>query len=701
MHPLAIAFAALVLLASLGRVAAAEEVWKVRSGQVVFHFNVALLRDLGIDVKVDGADAVSLGEEVMIEQPNWTFTLGKGSDLEFRAEYGIVEVSGARSGSLRTSGGLLLRDRASGRHTQLDHLELVAGATLGTGAEGEGGADPLLLRSATTHEVFCELIQSMYRFSPKERNLAIHYLNARISESWARAIGRPDLAGWFVGTAEVRAEAQMLSSTPPLNPPYQPHFYGGPPDTVDVSLGILSSISLAGREGTFPTGRNGLTMSTTSCNLGNVDVPWLQPMQEDHPVIAMALYRLLNGRLEQIGVSWLKHGFFALSNNQCTTCEHPSDGSFLGVGCSDTYGTSNNSNRSYLGPRSEVDAYKGTWNCTGSHFAGGVPDCTRRHDGSDPHGPTDHRLLVADADLNNSGATYYYEAYYVIHGDADLHNNWGSRRCTMSWTGSTWNFITPSSNNALLWGPALERWGELRTTVAAGPGDGDVVLAVQTTDLGGGVYHYEYALLNTTSNRQIRSFSIPVAGVANLTNLGFHDNDLNPATDWQVTVENGTITWSAPTYAEDPNANALVFGYMFNFRFDADAAPVAAEATLGPFKPGVSGDVTAATRGPSNALVAAGDVVPAAARLLGVRPNPFDRGTTISFATVTRGARLDIYDAAGRRVRGLVDDQRAAGVHSVAWDGTADGGARVAPGVYYARLRSGAQTAVKSVVVVE
>jgi flagellar hook assembly protein FlgD len=68
---------------------------------------------------------------------------------------------------------------------------------------------------------------------------------------------------------------------------------------------------------------------------------------------------------------------------------------------------------------------------------------------------------------------------------------------------------------------------------------------------------------------------------------------------------------------------------------------------------------------------------------------------------VARGARLEIYDAAGRRVRNLVDDQREAGVHTVTWDGQADGGARVSPGVYYARLRSGAQTSVKSMVVVE
>jgi len=75
------------------------------------------------------------------------------------------------------------------------------------------------------------------------------------------------------------------------------------------------------------------------------------------------------------------------------------------------------------------------------------------------------------------------------------------------------------------------------------------------------------------SDRQIRSFSLPVVGVPNIINIGFHDNDADPTNDWRVTVENGAITWQTDTYAVNPGANALVFGYMFNFRFDASAAP--------------------------------------------------------------------------------------------------------------------------------
>src|SRR5262249_23369315 len=152
---------------------------------------------------------------------------------------------------------------------------------------------------------------------------------------------------------------------------YQPHFATATSGTIDVRLGILDNIQHVGRIGTYPNGTEGLSLATTICNYSDVDVPWLAPMEENHPLIMMALYRLLNGRLEQIGVSWMKHGFFATSYSDCTTCQDPSDGTYLGIGCSDTYSVSNNSNRNYLGPRSEVDPYTAVWTCTGSHFSGG------------------------------------------------------------------------------------------------------------------------------------------------------------------------------------------------------------------------------------------------------------------------------------------------------------------------------------------
>jgi flagellar hook assembly protein FlgD len=43
---------------------------------------------------------------------------------------------------------------------------------------------------------------------------------------------------------------------------------------------------------------------------------------------------------------------------------------------------------------------------------------------------------------------------------------------------------------------------------------------------------------------------------------------------------------------------------------------------------------------------------------------------------------------AGRRVRALLDGQRAAGLHQAAWDGRDDAGRAVASGVYFYRLQA-------------
>jgi choice-of-anchor B domain-containing protein len=68
-------------------------------------------------------------------------------------------------------------------------------------------------------------------------------------------------------------------------------------------------------------------------------------------------------------------------------------------------------------------------------------------------------------------------------------------------------------------------------------------------------------------------------------------------------------------------------------------------------------------------------------------PNPFNPTTTIEFVlSETKHVTLEIYDAAGRRVRKLLDETRAAGPHAVTWNGTDDAGMQVSSGVYFCRL---------------
>jgi len=64
------------------------------------------------------------------------------------------------------------------------------------------------------------------------------------------------------------------------------------------------------------------------------------------------MYRLMNGRFEQLGQCWCKHGFGSDNGTFCGPCTQPPGGfSQCGVGCSDAYAASQNGTQSDLGPR--------------------------------------------------------------------------------------------------------------------------------------------------------------------------------------------------------------------------------------------------------------------------------------------------------------------------------------------------------------
>ena len=51
-------------------------------------------------------------------------------------------------------------------------------------------------------------------------------------------------------------------------------------------------------------------------------------------------------------------------------------------------------------------------------------------------------------------------------------------------------------------------------------------------------------------------------------------------------------------------------------------------------------------------------------------------------------ARLDVFDASGRRVTTLVDGFVPEGAHAARWTGTDAQGRRVKPGLYFVRLET-------------
>ena len=88
---------------------------------------------------------------------------------------------------------------------------------------------------------------------------------------------------------------------------------------------------------------------------------------------------------------------------------------------------------------------------------------------------------------------------------------------------------------------------------------------------------------------------------------------------------------------------------------------------------------------------AEGEAVPGSHALLGNYPNPFNASTRLRFAlAVPADLRIAVYNAAGQRMRQLVEGAAPAGVHEAVWDGRDDRGARAASGVYVAVMEAGA-----------
>ncbi|MCH8252143.1 MAG: hypothetical protein IID36_06800 [Planctomycetes bacterium] len=88
--------------------------------------------------------------------------------------------------------------------------------------------------------------------------------------------------------------------------------------------------------------------------------------------------------------------------------------------------------------------------------------------------------------------------------------------------------------------------------------------------------------------------------------MGFHDVSYHSGepfdgSDWPGTAGLGAVSWSTTKFAIDPDANALRWGTLYNFRFDADLPPGNGDVTIGLFKPGTPAAVAVA------AIVPGGD----------------------------------------------------------------------------------------------
>jgi len=103
-------------------------------------------------------------------------------------------------------------------------------------------------------------------------------------------------------------------------------------------------------------------------------------------------------------------------------------------------------------------------------------------------------------------------------------------------------------------------------------------VARKVTDLGGGLWHYEYAVHNLNSNRAANAFTVEFPQATAFTNVGFkgiqhHSGEPYAIDDWTTATTPNTLAWSTDPFATNPNAHALRWSTLFNFWFDADQPP--------------------------------------------------------------------------------------------------------------------------------
>jgi hypothetical protein len=535
--------------------------------------------------------------------PNSFFTILVFNDLLRAAETGSMTLIPQNSAKLRTPLSVSLGQLA------IEKLPF-------------GAAFDLAVRDNKKGFVFFNVEGTLYAYDAGAQLLTITEGRLLLSPDFANALGRPSAAGTAVGKISIGAAMQPIEIRQLVNgetksvemPPLQgaasdelPTLVQGP----DVIVGELSGLSQFGSAGT----QVGLAVGTDSCNAGDQPLDWFSMPDNDHPIIPQNLYRMSAGannneRFEQVGQSSVKHAFLALEDNVCNLGCNTSGcttGSHLCPGCSDPYSASLNSGPN-LGSRAWINPF------TGFFPRGDSSTPPNDHTGH-VHDGVSHRIIVEANDLNppsNPGATYFAEAAYVTPheyawcqthpGQCNMYNNASYRQYSVS--GGPTNF-TFSALGSTVWSqPAILAWTSTGATVhqiEPAPGnDGIWFMGYKVTNPVSGVWHYEYALYNQNLDRAIQSFSVPLGVGANINNIGFHappqhpgwahDGTLNDAgysrTPWTPTQTADSITWSCETFVQNQNANAIRWGTLYNFRFEADQPPQSVNATVGYFKTG-------------------------------------------------------------------------------------------------------------------
>lgn len=598
-------------------VAPASQPWRIDGGELRIKFNDSFLDLFGVGIRYTAAVRDVANPEYVV------FPLVRSKGLEFDAPGGSF--GGFGRGGLQARGGFQF-SLPDGSLIDLRDPYLRAGSQ-------DSGHLELVDASGT---VWAYVNHLMYEMGTGYGQFHVRTSDIRASEVLAKRVGEPHLAGAYIGELLLDARVVQRGETPPALPKQAlPKFHGtAHPDGGTYQTDVLMSAydmqfircrrSDGVTNGCDGAGTDdGEVVFAPNATLRNsnttrtADVPWYQkfttspysypyPGNDQHPYLIWNLYRIVDGQLEQIGGSGVKHAF--LTTN--VGCSAPFGGHILSPNCLDTYSTGNNDSISSLGPRVEILPASGIWGRCGSVFdtnCDGVQNSVGSCSGASK--PCyDQRLVVRESQMLVPGAQFLSEAWYVVQDDINIYNTMARRTMAPVPGGGGW---IPGTQGTFALGPVINSWVDpvaqpaRNIELASDHGRVRVAVKVKTLDacpagsgLSGTCYRYDYAVNNfdyAVSDTQGALPNLRVLGAKGFDRFRiefgmranvhvpesghFADIDIDAGNDWSVSSGPTHVEWLAPA------GNELDWGRLFRFSLVSTVAPVDADTVAVDLRP--------------------------------------------------------------------------------------------------------------------
>lgn len=573
-------------------------IWSARGGELRLRFNEDLLRLYGVGLRLPKTPLDS-------REPSFAlFPIVSTQALELRVKR--EGLSGLGGGSLEARGWLSF-ESAAGR-VLLEPLRLRPVSGTKADLEIVDGRGVGLLRVA----------QPMIGIEEERARLAIHTADLVVLPRLARRLGVDALSGKTVGELRLRMPiVEGLAEEPLLAKCASPNFHGSPHPLggtyrTDVLLESISWHVMRCRNASAsgpcdgPGGDDGEVVFAPGAALRNgdaprtADVPWYRkfttsphnypyPGNDQHPYLIWNLYRIVDGRLEQIGASGLKHAFYTINWYCAPGACGAGGGNILGRACYDIYSQSSNDYGPELGPRRELIPFTGQWGRCGSIFD---PGCMGSQTHPNPNGPYDNRLIVRESQLSVPGAQLLAEGWYVIQDDQDIYNTMGHVPVSIAFDGFSWS---PTVSGPMVRGPVIDHWVDPtlhpnRNREITSP-NGRVKVAVRVqalavcppaSGLSPPCRRFDYAVQNldfsisqtsgtppnlrVLSQRGLRALRIDLEAALPvwIPPDAFADLDTHAANDWTATRDASGLVFSGPAGAD------LFWGTLYRFSFVSD-----------------------------------------------------------------------------------------------------------------------------------